>query len=101
MGCLLAQLMVRQELFEVSGQQLLLHGEPHPRPGPAHIGLDLAHVLDVPARQGGRGGGNSAQMGVEVQREDPAHLPHRVLGLESGSGLVRVLLSLWRPQNLS
>lgn len=39
--------MVRQQLFEVPGQQFLLHGEPHPGPGLAHICLDLPNVLDV------------------------------------------------------
>lgn len=44
--------MVRQQLFQVPGEQLLLHGEADPGPGFAHVRLDLTDVLDVPA--GGR-----------------------------------------------
>lgn len=55
-GGSLGQLVVRQQLFKVSGQQLLLHGEAHPSPRLPDICLDLADVLDVSAaeRRGGR-----------------------------------------------
>lgn len=41
--------MVRQQLLQVPGEQLLLHGEADPGSGFAHIRLDLTDVLDVPA----------------------------------------------------
>lgn len=47
---LLGELVVRQELLEVSGQQFLLHGESHPGPGLPHVRLDLTDVLNVPER---------------------------------------------------
>lgn len=48
MVVLLGELVIRQELFEVSGQQFLLHGETHPGSGFPYVCLNLADVLNVP-----------------------------------------------------
>jgi len=41
--------VVRQQLLQVPGEQLLLHGQPHPGPGLAHVRLNLTYILDMPA----------------------------------------------------
>lgn len=46
----LCKLVLGQQLLQVSGQQLLLHGEANPGPGLAHVCLDLTNVLNVSAK---------------------------------------------------
>ena len=41
--------MLRQQLLQVSGEQLLLHGEADPGSGLTHVRLDLTDVLNVSA----------------------------------------------------
>lgn len=50
MGVLLGELVIRQELFEVSGQQFLLHRETHPGSGLPYVCLNLPNVLNVPGK---------------------------------------------------
>lgn len=43
----LCKLVIRQQLLQVSREQLLLHGEANPSSGLAHVGLDLTDVLNM------------------------------------------------------
>lgn len=46
----LCKLVLRQQLLEVSGEQLFLHGEANPGSRLAHVCLDLTDILNVSAK---------------------------------------------------
>lgn len=43
--------LVRQQLLEMLGQELLFQRQPDPRPSSPDVSLDLTHVLNVPEEQ--------------------------------------------------
>lgn len=45
--CSLCKLEIRQQLLQVSGEQLLLHGETNPGSSLPDVCLDLTYVLNV------------------------------------------------------
>lgn len=53
---ILGNSLVRKQLFEVLGQQLLLQGETNPGSRSPYISLDLPHVLNVSVKERERDG---------------------------------------------